>query len=256
MEVNEPLTDEEEDELQAILERQLENIDLEEVSGRPPIFSLPELDGFLTAVVSGPEALMPSTWLPEIFSGDIPEWETQEQAERFMSLVFRHMNGIAATLMEDPEIFEPLHAVKTNEYGEEEEFPTVWCMGYMRAVGINQSAWIEMLGEPVSPGNPLFPMLFLGTDLFIKAREQEDIPEEEFDNLSGFLEGELTESARQVHRTSLNHRRSPSKEGVPFGMSPDVSTQQEPVRRSALKVGRNDPCPCGSGLKFKKCCLQ
>lgn len=21
------------------------------------------------------------------------------------------------------------------------------------------------------------------------------------------------------------------------------------------KVGRNDPCPCGSGLKFKKCCL-
>lgn len=22
------------------------------------------------------------------------------------------------------------------------------------------------------------------------------------------------------------------------------------------KVGRNDPCPCGSGLKFKKCCLH
>ncbi len=27
----------------------------------------------------------------------------------------------------------------------------------------------------------------------------------------------------------------------------------EPLRRSA-KVGRNDPCPCGSGKKFKKCC--
>jgi len=26
------------------------------------------------------------------------------------------------------------------------------------------------------------------------------------------------------------------------------------VRRSAPKVGRNDPCPCGSGRKFKKCC--
>ena len=23
----------------------------------------------------------------------------------------------------------------------------------------------------------------------------------------------------------------------------------------ALRVGRNDPCPCGSGKKFKKCCL-
>ena len=28
----------------------------------------------------------------------------------------------------------------------------------------------------------------------------------------------------------------------------------EPVRREAPKVGRNDPCPCGSGKKFKQCC--
>jgi len=27
-----------------------------------------------------------------------------------------------------------------------------------------------------------------------------------------------------------------------------------PVRRTEPKVGRNDPCPCGSGQKYKKCC--
>ena len=27
----------------------------------------------------------------------------------------------------------------------------------------------------------------------------------------------------------------------------------EPVKRAAGKVGRNDPCPCGSGKKYKKC---
>jgi hypothetical protein len=27
-----------------------------------------------------------------------------------------------------------------------------------------------------------------------------------------------------------------------------------PIRRSGAKIGRNDPCPCGSGKKFKKCC--
>ena len=27
------------------------------------------------------------------------------------------------------------------------------------------------------------------------------------------------------------------------------------VRRSTPKVGRNDPCPCGSGKKYKKCCM-
>ncbi|NQV24417.1 MAG: SEC-C domain-containing protein [Rhodopirellula sp.] len=28
----------------------------------------------------------------------------------------------------------------------------------------------------------------------------------------------------------------------------------EPIRNRGVKVGRNDPCPCGSGKKYKKCC--
>jgi SEC-C motif-containing protein len=31
-------------------------------------------------------------------------------------------------------------------------------------------------------------------------------------------------------------------------------TNQQPIRRQSPKVGRNDPCPCGSGKKYKKCC--
>ena len=31
-------------------------------------------------------------------------------------------------------------------------------------------------------------------------------------------------------------------------------TQNQPVKRDAKKVGRNDPCPCGSGKKYKNCC--
>ena len=30
---------------------------------------------------------------------------------------------------------------------------------------------------------------------------------------------------------------------------------KEPARRVQPKIGRNDPCPCGSGKKYKKCCL-
>jgi SEC-C motif-containing protein len=29
---------------------------------------------------------------------------------------------------------------------------------------------------------------------------------------------------------------------------------KQPARRTGPKVGRNDPCPCGSGKKYKKCC--
>ena len=30
--------------------------------------------------------------------------------------------------------------------------------------------------------------------------------------------------------------------------------QKQPVKREEPRVGRNDPCPCGSGKKYKKCC--
>lgn len=36
-------------------------------------------------------------------------------------------------------------------------------------------------------------------------------------------------------------------------LEPNNEETQEPMRRSSPKVGRNDPCPCGSGKKYKKC---
>ena len=34
----------------------------------------------------------------------------------------------------------------------------------------------------------------------------------------------------------------------------EEAPKQQTIKRSTPKVGRNDPCPCGSGLKYKKCC--
>lgn len=49
-------------------------------------------------------------------------------------------------------------------------------------------------------------------------------------------------------------RRSAPRKKAP--VKPDASSGAPPnaVHRTAPKVGRNDPCPCGSGRKFKKCC--
>ncbi len=38
------------------------------------------------------------------------------------------------------------------------------------------------------------------------------------------------------------------------GTNKDASATREPVKRKNAKVGRNDPCPCGSGKKYKQCC--
>ncbi len=34
----------------------------------------------------------------------------------------------------------------------------------------------------------------------------------------------------------------------------DSAVRSEPIKRTGQKIGRNDPCPCGSGKKYKKCC--
>ena len=39
-------------------------------------------------------------------------------------------------------------------------------------------------------------------------------------------------------------------------LRPDGSVRGETVRKKLAPVGRNDPCPCGSGKKFKKCCID
>lgn len=35
---------------------------------------------------------------------------------------------------------------------------------------------------------------------------------------------------------------------------PTYEKVQQPYVRTSAKIGRNDPCPCGSGKKYKKCC--
>ncbi len=36
----------------------------------------------------------------------------------------------------------------------------------------------------------------------------------------------------------------------------EADQKREPIRNRAARVGRNDPCPCGSGKKFKSCCMR
>ena len=38
------------------------------------------------------------------------------------------------------------------------------------------------------------------------------------------------------------------------GTNKDAEVEKKPYVRKGAKVGRNDPCPCGSGKKYKNCC--
>ena len=67
------------------------------------------------------------------------------------------------------------------------------------------------------------------------------------------------DTVKLMFTLQLRRREEPKREQVAkptqeaLGSS-DGTISKQPARRSAAKVGRNDPCPCGSGKKYKKCC--
>ncbi len=62
-------------------------------------------------------------------------------------------------------------------------------------------------------------------------------------------------SEEDVDREALEKRkRQQSEMRLSRGGDGAEQAQQQPQKREGEKVGRNDPCPCGSGKKYKKCC--
>jgi preprotein translocase subunit SecA len=57
----------------------------------------------------------------------------------------------------------------------------------------------------------------------------------------------------QLKPTQEVKRQKVAKETAASG-TPDKTVKKQPVRNKEKKIGPNDPCPCGSGKKYKKCC--
>lgn len=52
----------------------------------------------------------------------------------------------------------------------------------------------------------------------------------------------------------MDDLKKPKEQNLVFSGSGEFSENRDPVTRDPKKVGRNAPCPCGSGKKYKKCC--
>ena len=67
------------------------------------------------------------------------------------------------------------------------------------------------------------------------------------------------ETVRRLFTLQLRPAQEVKRERVAketgTGATTNSEVKKQPVRK-AKKAGPNDPCPCGSGLKYKKCCMQ
>ena len=63
----------------------------------------------------------------------------------------------------------------------------------------------------------------------------------------------VEERRRQTGDIELQHDQVDGMTGEAEGQSHNIKEQSQPIEREGRKVGRNEPCPCGSGKKFKQC---
>jgi len=69
----------------------------------------------------------------------------------------------------------------------------------------------------------------------------------------GFVQSTWVESeaVHEEHGSELARERQQAMENAGA-----EDRRIEPIRNRSQRVGRNDPCPCGSGKKYKQCCMK
>ncbi len=199
------------------------------------------LEGFLTAIVIGPRTVLLSEWMPWVWDmqeGQVEaKFESREQADRIMSLLVRHYNMVVHTFLDDPASFEPVFCLG-NQWGAAE-----WCEGFILGFQFSDEAWSLLgVGEPTW----FTPFLRLGTDDGIHMTKKLDD--------AGRWMNEIEPSLVKIHAYWKDKRVSQPGGVVQHEFRLGGQKEVAPVVCGGPKVGRNDPCPCGSGKKFKKCC--
>ncbi len=145
---NEPLTDAEFDRLGEFLKG----------CAGGKAMNVEELDGFFAALVAGPEIVMPSEYLPEVFGGemsDTHEFGSLEEANDILALLMRHWNDIAATLSKG-DVYLPILLEDENGVSHGND----WARGFMRGVDMCHDGWAELVADE-EHGGCMVPVLML-----------------------------------------------------------------------------------------------
>jgi uncharacterized protein len=202
--------------------------------------SVLELDGYLSGVVVAPSLIPPSRWIVPLWGDDEPVFEDDDQVTTVLGAVMVRYNALIAEIdaslgrleatricdyrpMFQPADTKPKHAAIRQ-----------WANGFWKAMALDPKGW-SAFAEDERTQILITP--FVG---FVQLDDPDKFePAENIDEL-------LDEAAAAIPRALLILRKIAK-----------MRAGRKPSRRietAQLKIGRNDPCPCGSGKKFKRCC--
>ena len=213
------------------------------------------LDGFLCGVIVQPALLDPETWLPYVFDAGGHRWgEAVPSAEqqRARVLILRRHAALNRALAEfgsfDPFVLEPL--------GDE------------AALGDAPAPAADLDPAPADPiGAVLLPWVagFEQAAHLLPGLADLDDPAVALTlaRLFRFLPDDGDADAPSTRALVADARPLSSLDDAIaevvgcvaelYELTAPLRYQVDTVRRESPKVGRNDPCPCGSGKKFKQC---
>ncbi len=213
----------------------------------PEAMSLDEIQGFLCAARAGPLPMAEEDWLIYALGSEEAQASNAGREAAVLLRVFADALEKELALGEPPVLL--LYAKDDEAFSPGDYLP--WCNAYLRGVDSSGEDWFEFLGEgknekgdqkDESPeeiayiDERLFPFMLLTGEAEAAARESGEQWPESDGQLERECEEDLPQAVADLYRFWL------AKRGI------------KPMRRATAKVGRNDPCPCGSQKKFKQCC--
>ncbi len=124
-----PFTDDEFEELDAWLLRRSTGIT-----------DIVELEGFLTAIVIGPNTLSPNLWLPRVWGGKAPKFKDLAEMNHFIALVMGLHNDLVLIFDQAPEQFRPTFYESKVE-GRRIQIVDEWCVGFLKGMRLDSAGW-------------------------------------------------------------------------------------------------------------------
>jgi uncharacterized protein len=227
-----PLTDAELNRLADLLER----------CGGKNAMNIEMLDGFLAALICSPESVLPSEYLPEIWGDNDSDglaFESKSDLQELLSLIMRQWNA-AGHILQSGEAFLPVLLDDENGVAHAND----WATGFIRGMGMRRGGW-SILMDDEEHGGALVPILALAHEL---DPDPEMRPYKE--PMSAVMREKLIAGIAvgvpAIYRYFAEDRKSEARR----------LASAKTFQREIPKVGRNEPCPCGSGKKFKHCCAR
>lgn len=221
----------------SLTEQEVERLSkyLDEVAVEKDGMSFEMLDGFLTAVLSCPQPVAQEEWLARVWSaeGDPDAMPPQDDAAAAaaMDAILRHYRHLDEVLRQGGADFNPWILEFEDEDGSVVSFGQEWALGYLRGIEFDDEAWDELISDPEWGED------FDAIDTLARGPDDEETGErlsdqktrdDRIETMLGF--------ALDAYDYFAEQRLKPAT-----------------LRRESPKVGRNDPCPCGSGKKYKQC---